>query len=326
MNNNLQKSAVAQLAHVELFTPKLEESLWFFRDVLGLNKVERSGDSIYLRAYEDLYHHSLKLTQADEPGLGHVAWRTSSPEALEACAKHLEEIGAGLGWTEGDIGHGPSYRFQTPDGHVSEILWEVEYYEPAPEERSLLKSRTERKPLRGIPVRRLDHVNLMTPDVKTNQEFMQNALGFNLRELKVGEDKQQIGSWLSVSSIVHEVAMMHDKSGATGRLHHLGFWYGYPQNIFDLADICADYNIEIEMGPGKHGATQAFFLYVFEPGGNRIELFGDAGYLIFDPDWKTVVWDVSDERDLEKSSIWYGPRLEESFYSYATPPVKSPVK
>ncbi len=326
MKSRLMKPPVAQLAHVELLTQKLDESLWFFKEVLGLEEVERSGQSVYLRAYEDLYHHSLKLTEANNAGLGHVAWRTSSPEALESCSKYLENIGAGLGWTDGDIGHGPSYQFKTPDGHLSEILWEVDYYTPYPTERSLLKSRPQRRPLRGIPVRRLDHINLMSSDVKTNQEFLQEALGFNLRELKLGEGKKQIGSWLSVSNIVHEVAIMNDVTGSKGRLHHLAFWYGYPQNLFDLADVCVDYNIEIEMGPGKHGATQAYFLYVFEPGGNRIELFGDTGYLIFDPDWETVVWDVSDEADLEKSSIWFGPRLEDSFYTYGTPDVKETIK
>jgi len=326
MRSNLEKPPVAQLAHAELLTPKLEESLWFFTEVLGLQEVERSGKSVYLRAYEDFYHHSLKLTEAPEPGLGHMAWRTSSEEVLEICAKELEEAGVGQGWIDGDIGHGRAYRFQTPDGHIGEILWDVEYYHAIPNERSLLKSRPSRRPLRGIPVRRLDHVNLLASDVEKNQTFLQESLGFNLRELKIGENQVQVGSWLSVSNLVHEIGVMRDATGAKGRLHHLAFWYGYPQNIFDLADTCADYNIEIEMGPGKHGATQAYFLYIFEPGGNRIELFGDAGYLIFDPDWETVVWDVSKKEDLEKSSIWFGSNLAESFYTYGTPDVKNPVK
>lgn len=58
---------------------------------------------------------------------------------------------------------------------------------------------------------------------------------------------------------------------------------------------------------------------MFEPGGNRVELFGDTGYLIFDPEWKTVVWDVANESDLEKSSIWFGGQLPETFYTYGTP-------
>ena len=65
---------VAQLSHVEIYSPKVDESLHFFKDLLGMSETERSGDSVYLRAYEDLYHHSLKITYRDKPGLGHVGW------------------------------------------------------------------------------------------------------------------------------------------------------------------------------------------------------------------------------------------------------------
>lgn len=70
--------------------------------------------------------------------------------------------------------------------------------------------------------------------------------------------------------------------------------------------------------PGKHGISQAAFLYVIEPGGNRVELFGDAGYLIFDPAWKPITWR---EKDLEKGIIWCGGSLPAEFFTYGTPPV-----
>src|SRR5690606_30493067 len=52
---------VFQLAHVELYTPKPEQSLWFFRDFLGMEPVATEGQSVYLRGYEDWYTYSLKL-------------------------------------------------------------------------------------------------------------------------------------------------------------------------------------------------------------------------------------------------------------------------
>lgn len=314
---------VFQLAHVELFTPKPDETLWFFTQFLGMEVVETRGQSAYLRAYEDFYHHSLKVTEHSEAGLGHVAWRTASEEALKETAERLTGTEYGLGWNDGDAGHGPAFRVRTPDGHPMELLWDVTYYRAKPEERSLLRSRPQRRPLRGIPVRRLDHVNLFNSDPVAAKNFLVNELGFRVREVKIGEGGIEVGAWLSVSPLVHEIAVMRDKTGSKGRLHHVAFWYGYPQHIMDVADNCADYGIKIETGPGKHGTTQAYFLYVFEPGGNRIELFGDTGYLIFDPEWKTLVWDVANEADLEKSSIWFGGRLPETFYTYGTPDVGS---
>ncbi len=313
------QAPVGQLAHVEILTPRLDESLWFFRDVLGLEESAREGRSIYLRAYEDFYHHTLRLTEAAGPGLGHVAWRVASEAALESLAGRLDAAGLGRGWSTGDLGHGAAYRFDTPDGHPMEVLWDVEYYQAPPEKRSPLRNRPQKRPLRGVPVRRLDHVNLMARSVPEVREFLQQVLGFRLREQKVGEGGVEVGAWLSVSPMVHEIAVMRDATGASGRFHHVAYWYGCAQHLIDTADICADYGIRIEAGPGKHGVTQGMFLYLFEPGGSRVELFGDAGYQIFDPEWKTVVWDVANESDLEKSSIWFGGRLPETFYTYGTP-------
>lgn len=63
------------------------------------------------------------------------------------------------------------------------------------------------------------------------------------------------------------------------------------------------------------------FLYVYEPGGNRVELFGDSGYLIFDPDWETVVWDFADVPGV--GDAWVGQAIPEQFYVYGTPNVEA---
>ncbi|MBX3001728.1 MAG: catechol 2,3-dioxygenase [Caldilineaceae bacterium] len=310
---------VAQLAHVELFTPKPDATLHFFKELLGMEESEREGQSVYLRGYEDFYHHSLKVTEAPKAGLGHVAWRTTSPQALQRRVAAIETSGLGMGWSEGDRGHGPAYRFTTPGGHRMELLWEVDYYEAPAEMRSPLLNRPQKRPLRGVPVRRIDHINLMADEVTPTRQFMQEQLGFRVRENILFEGgKVEFATWLSVSSLVHEVAVMRDASGVRGRLHHLCFWYGIPQHLSDAAEIFAENGITIEAGPGKHGIAQALFMYVFEPGGNRIELFGDSGYLIFDPAWKPVTWS---EESLKAGAVFYGGGLPAEFFTYGTPQV-----
>lgn len=309
---------VAQLAHVEIYTPKPDETLWFFTQLLGMEETERDGESVYLRAYEDRYHHSLKVTARDTPGMGHAAWRATSPQALQRRVAAIEASGLGKGWIDGDRGHGQAYQFTTPDGHNMEIFWDVEYYQATPDKKSALLNRPQKRPLQGVPVRRLDHVNLMASDVTPNKEFLVDTLGFRLREHIVLGNGAEAGAWLSVSPLVHEVALMGDQTGSRGRLHHLCYWYGIPQHNADIADVFSDYGIQIEAGPGKHGISQALFLYVFEPGGNRVELFGDAGYLILDPDWKPITWH---EQNLEKGIIWYGSPLPAEFFLYGTPTV-----
>ncbi len=116
---------LAHLAHVELLTPKPEESLRFFVDVLGMTESGREGDSVYLRGWDDYEHHSLKLTGSKASGLGHMAFRTRSPQALERRVAALKGSGFDVGWTDGDLGHGPAFRCRDPDGHVIELYYET---------------------------------------------------------------------------------------------------------------------------------------------------------------------------------------------------------
>ena len=118
---------VAQLAHVELMTPDFDGTLRFFKDLLGMQETERQARSAYLRSYEEQYHHSLKVTAAPRAGLGHVAWRARSPQALERRVTAIEAAGLGRGWIERDAGHGRAYRFDSPEGHPMELLWDVDY-------------------------------------------------------------------------------------------------------------------------------------------------------------------------------------------------------
>ena len=104
----------------------------FFVDVLGMTESGREGGSVYLRGWDDYERYSLKLTEAKTSGLGHVAFRARSPQALERRVAALQSSGLGIGWSEGDLGHGPAYRFHDPDGHVVELYYETEWYEPPP--------------------------------------------------------------------------------------------------------------------------------------------------------------------------------------------------
>ena len=105
MQPTLRSFDLAHLAHVELLTPKPEQSLDFFVNVLGLTESGRRGDSVYLRGWDDYEHHTLKLTAAKAAGMGHFAFRTTSPEALERRAGILEKAGFGAkGTAEADAG------------------------------------------------------------------------------------------------------------------------------------------------------------------------------------------------------------------------------
>jgi len=49
---------LAHLGHMELLTPKPDESLKFFVDVMGMTVSGRKGESVYLRGWDDYERYS----------------------------------------------------------------------------------------------------------------------------------------------------------------------------------------------------------------------------------------------------------------------------
>jgi len=65
-------------------------------------------------------------------------------------------------------------------------------------------------------------------------------------------------------------------------------------------------------------SSKPFFLYVYEPGGNRVEVANAGARLILAPDWKPIVWT---EEERKKGQAW-GLKTIESFHTHGTPPVE----
>jgi catechol 2,3 dioxygenase len=309
---------LAHLGHMELFTPKPEDSLRFFVKVMGMIATAREGDSVYLRAYDDYQHHTLKLTASKTSGMGHMAFRARSPQALERRVAALKGSGYDIGWTDGDLGHGPAFLCQDPDGHKVELYYETEWYQAPPELRPALKNQSSRFPARGINVRRLDHLNCLAVDIKANRIFFQDYLGCRLTEQIVMDDGSEAGMWLTVSNKSYDFAYTRDHTGTRGRFHHVTYAVDSREEVLRAADICLEEGIFIETGPHKHAVQQTFFLYVYEPGGNRVEVDSAGARLILAPDWKPIVWT---EAERAKGQAW-GLKTAESFHTYGTPPVE----
>ncbi len=258
---------VAEFASFELFSPCVDETLWFFKDLLGMTETARSGNSVFLRGWEDSYKHSLKITEREEPGMGYAGWRAMSPQALDRRVAAITDAGLGRGWVEGEVGMGPAFEFTTPDGSIQRLNWEVDYYRAEPDNQSVLLNRRQRRPLTGVPLKHLDHINMLAKNVTDNKNFAANVLGFKLSEHIVMSDNIEGGAWLRLQTRSHDVAFTKDATGEGGRLHHVAFAYGTTQHLEDAADVLIDNGLEIEAGIARHGISQAQFLYVLEPGG-----------------------------------------------------------
>lgn len=309
---------IAHLGHIELLTPKPEKSLRFFVDVMGMTESGRAGDSVFLRGFDDYERYSLKLTGSKTSGLGHMAFRTRSPQALERRAAALAGSGFDVGWSDGDVGQGKTFVCRDPDGHVVELYYETEWYAAPPELKPALKNQAQRYPARGVSVRRIDHFNCLAADVRANRQFFERYLGFRLTEQIVLDDGTEAGMWLTATNKTYDFAYTLDRTGTRGRFHHLTYAVDCREDVLRAADIFLENGVYIETGPHKHAVQQTFFLYVYEPGGNRVEIANAGARLILAPDWKPIVWS---EAERKKGQAW-GLKTIESFHTYGTPPIE----
>ena len=308
---------VAHLGHVELLTPVPEKSLDFFVDIMGMTESGRAGDSVYLRGWDDYERYSLKLTGSHTSGLGHAAFRARSPQALQRRVKALDASGAGLGWVENELGHGPAYQFTDPDGHRLELYYETEWYQAPEPLRPSLKNQPQRFPARGVNVRRIDHFNCLAADIAANRRFFEDVLGFRLTEQIVLDDGVEAGMWLTCTNKSYDFAYTREAHGVKGRFHHLTYALDSRDEVLRAADIFLEGGVHIETGPHKHAVQQTFFLYVWEPGGNRIEVANAGARLVLAPDWKPIVWSEAERR---KGQAW-GLKTIDSFHTHGTPPL-----
>lgn len=187
----------------------------------------------------------------------------------------------------------------------------------APNDSSALKNTASKFPARGINVRRIDHLNLFSNDVRAFRDFQLENLGGILTETIVDnlEDLNPKAVWFLVNSKSYDLAVTEDHLGLSDRFHHVTYAVNSREEVLIAADICLENGIFIETGPHKHTIQQTFFLYVYEPGGNRIEIANTTARLILDPDYETIFW-TQEER--KKGQAW-GLATVSSFHTKGTP-------
>ena len=284
---------LSQLAHVEVLTKDLDKSVEFFRDIVGMDETGRQEGSVYLRAWGDYFHHTLKLTQSEESGLGHIGWRADSPEALDDCVAHLESLGAGVGWIEGDLGHGRAYRFQSPDGHMHEVFWEVEWLRETGERGSIYADRYSSNRLKGANPRRIDHVTYMVAKGKYEQEkaFWQSFGLKNPDEIRIDDEKPPIGGLWTTANLSHDIAVFTDPNIEEDQavLNHICWNVDSREEVLLALDYFIENGHQSVMGaPTRHKADEGFFIYIQDPGSGILFEYYACARLVFAPDHQDV--------------------------------------
>jgi catechol 2,3-dioxygenase len=284
---------IVRCSHVTLGVVDLAASRAFYADTLGLHVEDATKDAIYLRGVEERQHHSLVLRKSPRAAAHHLGFKVASEGDLDKAAHHFRSLGLEHAFVA------RPYQGRTLQVTDAQGL-PVEFYFSMEKREILLQKYAHYK---GVHPQRIDHFNVFSPEVQATVDFYA-SLGFRLTEYaeEDGPNGRIAAAWMHRKGNVHDLAITN---GDGPRLHHLAYWVPTALNIIHLCDLMATtgYLASLERGPGRHGISNAFFLYVRCPDGHRTEIY-TSDYQTMDPDHEPIRWSLRDPR---RQTLWGQP-------------------
>jgi catechol 2,3-dioxygenase len=305
---------IVRVLYVDYAVTDLARTRAYWVDALGLAVTAESADTLFLRALEERSHHSVVLRKAETAGVNALGFKVWSEDDLDKAKAWFTAQGLPAEFVTRQ-GQGRTLAARDRFGMPLEFVYEMET------EEILLWQYGK---YRGGRFQRIDHVNCFTPDADASFDFY-NSIGFRATEYTVMEDDEHIWAvWMHRKGGVHDIAFTN---GVGPRLHHMAYWVTSPIAIIDLCDLLSTtgWLASLERGPGRHGISNAFFLYLRDPDGHRIEVFS-SDYLTVDPDHPPKKWAL---RDAQRQTLWGAPAPKSWFEEgsvFPGQPVRQPVR
>ena len=240
----------------------LAKSRDFYRDVIGLVVTEETDDAVYLRGLEEAAHHSLVLERAPRPrraasDCGCAPTPTSSPPSSYFAANSIDARARRAPH------QGPTLQFRDPVGTHMELTSSMDVVPR--------KMQDYDEFVAGAP-QRIDHYQVVTYDVQTATDFW-TGLGMRMSEYTAKDGTDELwGTWMEIKGNTHDLVFTN---GRGPRLHHFAFAVPDATSLIHAADVAGalGFGEEIDRGPGRHGISNALFLYLRDPDQHRVELF-----------------------------------------------------
>lgn len=299
MTSSKPPFTITRASHVSLGVTDLQKSRDFYRDVVGLVVTEEADDAVYLRGLEEAAHHSLVLECSTTAQAHRVGLRVRTDADITAAEKHFAATGTEHQRVERPH-QGPTLQFRDPVGTLMELTSSMDVVER--------KMQCFDEYRAGFP-QRLDHFQVVTHDVQTATDFW-TGLGMRISEYTATDGTDELwGSWMAVKGNTHDLVFTN---GRGPRLHHFAYAVPDGASLLHAADVAGalGFGDEIDRGPGRHGISNALFLYLRDPDQHRVELF-NTHYQFIDLETPPIRWDVSNAR---RAQLWGMPASNRWFF------------
>ena len=198
---------ITRASHVVLTVKDLAASKRFYSEVLGLILTAEDDKTLYFRGVEEACHHSLVLRKGEKPACARLGMRVFTDADLEKSKVFFESQGCPVAWAE--VPH------QGRTLHVTDpVGTPLEFCASMPLQPRMITTFTGQ---RGGCALRIDHYQILTPDVRKACEFYMSA-GFRLSEYIAPKGTLDLrGVFLQRKGNPHDIVFFH---GTGPQLHH----------------------------------------------------------------------------------------------------------
>lgn len=289
---------IHRIEHARIGVEDLTTASSFYRDGLGLVKLEESDGVVYLGCGRD-DNYDVALVEG-ETGIEHFAVRATDAGVVDAYERRLADSEVATERTDGaEPGQEAGVRFSLPSGVDMEVVAVADdpyhHYEEA-------------HPSRGgqAPVD-LNHIQFLTPDLESDMVFLRDTARLKISEIAGPREDPEI-AFARCNTYHHDVALKSsDALGETDEtsLHHLAFGFDSVDHLVNAVDSAVNAGCEFERGIGRHYGGNNIYAYLWTPGGNRLEFNTQMATLLRE---EPVL-----SEDYESATTAWGPEAPESF-------------
>jgi catechol 2,3-dioxygenase-like lactoylglutathione lyase family enzyme len=280
---------VFAIGHVKLNTDKLDEMVRDATDVLGLRVTKRNDNVVWLssngRAAE------LVLVGANEDSFHTIGLEALTTEAVAEVASRVEAAGCRI------VAETPSLdcmdagvSFVTPQGLRFEVHTPTrdDMYNP-------------RYATVGVGPRRLDHLNLISPDPAATRRQLTEICGLGMSERMVNDALSRMYGGNRQHHILGVV------KGDVG-VHHYSFEFPEFAMYCELGDILDRHDREILWGPGRHRPGDNTYAYYYDPSGCIVECSGPMSQVADDAHFTPrVITNLERPGNVREMNVWGSP-------------------
>lgn len=276
--------------HVKLNTNRVESLVRDSTDILGLRVTREVGNQVWLSANGRAAE--LVIVEADENSTNTIGLEALTRDDVKAATDRIEAAGCTI------VSQDPSLdcmtagvTFDTPEGLRFEI------HTPT---RSDL--RHPRYDTIGVGPRRLDHMNILTPDPQATAAQLM-AIG----DIRQSERMVNYAlSWYYGGNRQHHILGL--VKGTAPGLHHYSFEFPEFNMYNQLGDILDRHDRQYLWGPGRHRPGDNTYGYYLDSSNCMVEISGPMSTIADDQDFEpNVITNLDRPGNVRDMNVWGTP-------------------